>query len=138
MDKAKWSEFTDEQKTTFMRNVFKDMNFSDNFDYAKCRKLYDRMTEAGHGTYGVYKNPVIVLELVDPIMACYLMSWMYSSYNDEGERADSREGQTAPLFGYNMVELTFDKGSLMGFSDNERSVLMEAMRIIGEKIKEKE
>ena len=37
------------------------------------------------------------------------------------------------LFGYKMVELYFNKSSLMEFSDSEKQVLREAMRIIGEK-----
>jgi len=133
MDKEKWQSMTDEQKTSYMRKVFKEMNMGDSFDYAECRRLYDRMTEARSGTYGVYENPCIVLELFDPVMACCIMDWMYGCFDDNGDRENNPNGTTAPLFGYRMVELYFDKGSLMKFSDSEKQVLREAMRIIGEK-----
>lgn len=138
MTEEKWSAMTDDQKTVYMRNVFKKMNIGENFDYAECRKLYERMTEPGAGTIGVYKNPCIVLELLDPIMAPAIMGWMYANYDDEGNPSGYGKGQPAPLFGYNLVELTFDKGSLMGFSDCEKQVLREAMRIINEKTKRPE
>ena len=137
MDKEKWQSMTDEQKTSYMRKVFKEMNIGDSFDYAECRRVYERLTEAGKGTYGVYQNPCIVLELFDPIMACCIMDWMYSYFDDNGDRVDSYSGGTEPfLFGYKMVELYLNKGSLMNFSDSEKQVLREAMRIIGEKTKE--
>lgn len=136
MDKEKWQSMTDEQKTSYMRKVFKELNIGDSFDYAECRRVHDRMTEAGFGTHGVYQNPCIVLELFDPIMAPAIMSWMYCGFNDEGDYDSSSGGSPAPLFGYNMVELTFNKGALMGFSDEEKQILREAMRIIGEKTKE--
>ena len=129
---------TDEQKTSYMRKVFKNMNFGDSFDYAICRRIYEQITKEGFGTYGVYQNPCIVLELVDPIMAPAIMGWMYDSFDDNGELVDYTKGQRAPLFGYNMIELTFDKGTLMGFSDDEKQILREAIRIIREKTKQKE
>ena len=134
MTKEKWQSMTDEQKTSYMRKVFKSMNIGDSFDYAECRRLYERMTEKS-GTWGVYNNPCIVLELFDPIMAPAIMSWMYCSFDDNGEHVGSTQGNPAPLFGYKMVELTFDKCSLMEFSENEKQILREAMRIIGEKTK---
>ena len=135
MNKEKWQSMTDEQKTSYMRKVFKEMNIGDCFDYAECRRVYDRMTEAGAGTHGVYQNPCIVLELFDPIMAPTIMSWMYRNFDDNGDAVGYAQGSPAPLFGYNLVELTFDKGTLMEFSDTEKQILREAMRIIGEKTK---
>lgn len=135
MKKEKWDAMSDEQKTIFMRNVFKDMNLGENFDYKECKKRAERFKEVSNEYYGAYKNPCIVVELVDPIMACSLMSWMYGMYNETGERIG--DGETAPLFGYNMAELYYDKGSLMEFTDNEKSILREAMRIIEDKVKEK-
>ena len=135
MNKEKWQSMTDEQKTSYMRKVFKEMNIGDSFDYAECRRVYDRMTEAGAGTHGVYHNPCIVLELFDPIMAPTIMSWMYRNFDDNGDTVGYAQGSPAPLFGYNLIELTFDKGTLMEFSDSEKQILREAMRIIGEKTK---
>lgn len=135
MKKEKWESMTDDQKTTFMRNVFKNMNLGENFDYEECKKRAERFKEMTGEYYGVCKNPCIVVELVDPIMACSLMSWMYGTYNEVGERI--RDGETAPIFGYNMTELYFDKGSLMEFSDTEKQVLRQAIEILSEKVKEK-
>ena len=136
MNKEKWQSMTDEQKTSYMRKVFKNMNIGESFDYAECRRVYDRMTEAGAGTHGVYQNPCIVLELFDPIMAPTIMSWMYRNFDDNGDAVGYTQGSPAPLFGYNMIELTFDKGTLMGFSDTEKQILRDAMRIIAEKTKD--
>ena len=135
MNKEKWQSLTDEQKTSYMRKVFKEMNIGESFDYAECRRVHERMTEVGIGTHGVYNNPCVVLELFDPIMASTIMGWMYSNFDDNGDRVGCGKGSPAPLFGYNLVELVFDKGSLMEFSDDEKNVLREAMRIIGEKTK---
>ena len=96
------------------------------------------MTEAGAGTHGVYQNPCIVLELFDPIMAPTIMSWMYRNFDDNGDTVGYAQGSPAPLFGYNLIELTFDKGTLMEFSDSEKQILREAMRIIGEKTKKED
>ena len=137
MNKEKWESMTDEQKTSYMRKVFKNMNIGESFDYAECRRVYDGMIEAGIGTYGVYQNPCIVLELFDPIMAPTIMTWMFRYFDDNGDAVGRNQGSPAPLFGYNMVELTFDKGALMEFSDAEKQILREAMRIIGEKTKQK-
>ena len=138
MDKEKWSALTDEQKTAYMRNVFKELNFGESFDYAECRKLHERMMKVGHGVYGVYENPCIVLQLVDPIMAPAIMGWMYTCFDDNGNRVDYTAGKPAPLFGYKMIELVLDKGSLMEFSDSEKEILREAMRIIGEKTRKED
>ena len=135
MTKEKWQSMTDEQKTSYMRKVFKEINIGDSFDYAECRKLYERMTDES-GTYGVYQHPCIVLELFDPIMAPAIMGWMFYNFDDNGDRANYGKGQPAPLFGYKMVELVFDKCTLMEFSDSEKQTLREAMRIIGEKTKQ--
>ena len=135
MTKEKWQSMTDEQKTSYMRKVFKSMNIGESFDYAECRRIYERMTDERGGMYGVYQNPCIVLELFDPIMAADIMSWMYRNFDDNGDAVGYTHGSPAPLFGYKMVELVFDKCSLMEFSDSEKQILREAMRIIGEKTK---
>ena len=119
-----------------MRNVFKDMDLGETFDYAECVKMSERMKEHNGELYGVFNNPCIVLELVDPNMAYMLLGWMYRKFNDQGETDPN--GYTAPLFGYNMVELYFDKGSLMDFSDSEKDILREAVRIIKEKTNKKD
>ena len=133
MRKEKWQSMTDEQKTLFMRNVFKELNLGETFDYAECRRVYNRMAEMGKADYGVYDNPCITLRLVDPVLAGEILSWMYLRFDDEGHSAQS--GETAPIFGYDMVELTFDKYSLMEYSDEEQDVLRRAIQIINNKVK---
>ena len=135
MTKEKWQSMTDEKKTSYMRKVFKAMNIGESFDYADCRRVYE-VLKANGGAYGVYENPCVVLELFDPIMAPLIMRWMCSKFDDNGDVAKNGQGTEAPLFGYRMTELFFDKGSLMEFSDNEKQILREAMRIIGEKTKQ--
>lgn len=135
MNKEKWQSMTDEQKTSYMRKVFKEMNIGESFDYAECRRVHDRMTEAGAGTYGIFQNPCIVLELIDSVMAPTIMNWMYRNFDDNGDSVGYVQGSPAPLFGYNLIELVFDKSTLMEFSDDEKQILREAMRIIGEKTK---
>lgn len=135
MNKEKWQSMTDEQKTSYMRNVFKTLKLGDSFDYADCRERHKRVIEAGIGIHGVYQNPCITLELVDPIMAHSLMSWMYCDFDENGNIVKYAGEGSAPIFGYNMVELTFDKTTLMEFSDDEKRILREAVRIIREKTK---
>ena len=138
MDKEKWSAMSDEQKTSFMRKVFKEMNFGECFDYSKCRSYYEKMSKMGHWHNGAYENPCIVLQLVDPIMAADIFAWMYMPFDENGEPTEYTKGNPAPLFGYNLVEFVLDKHSLMDFSDKEKEILREAMRIIGEKTKKSE
>lgn len=132
MNKEKWSSMTDEQKTTFMRNVFKTWHFGEDFDYAERRRFHDDLVkERMH--YGEFENPCLVLEIVDPIMAFPMMSWLYGQYGDDGK--PSKNGESAPLFGYNLKEIYFDKGSLMGYSSEEEDVLRRAFEIIKSKMK---
>ena len=133
MNKEKWNSMTDEQKTHFMRNVFKDLDLGETFDYAECRKRYERLKEMGKERFGKFENPCLTLELVDPIMANDVLSWMYCHFDDEGNIVAN--GETPPIFGYNITELTFDKHSLMEYSENEQNVLREAVRIINRRVK---
>ena len=40
------------------------------------------------------------------------------------------ERSEVPFMGYHIVELVFDKGSLMKFTDEEKNVLNQAMNIL--------
>lgn len=135
MKKDIWDAMSDEQKTVFMHNVFKDMDVGAEFDYSECKKWAERFKEAKGEYYGVFNNPCVVLELTDPILACRLMSWLYRKYDENGNPT-SEGGQTAPLFGYTMKELYFNKGSLMQFSDSEKDILRRAIEILKEKTNE--
>lgn len=135
MKKDIWGQMSDEQKTEYMRNVFKEMRIGQDFDYAECRRVYERMKGESSRAYGEFDNPCLVLELADPIMSYMIMGWMYSTFNIRGERvAFNQGGDTAPLFGYNLVELHFDKRSLMNFSDDEKSIIKRAVDIINERV----
>lgn len=133
MNVEKWQSMSDEQKTKFMRNVFKHLDLGETFDYAECRRVYEKMKEHGKEGYGVYNNPCLTLKLVDPIMAGHVLSWMYSKFDIEGNV--TLYGETAPIFGYNMTELSFDKHSLMEYNEDEQNILREAVRIINRKVK---
>ena len=133
MNKEKWSSMTDDQKTIFMRNVFKTWHFGEDFDYADRRRFHDALVDKGLN-YGEFENPCLVLEIVDPVMAFPITSWLYGSFRDDGKPSESG-GESAPLFGYNLKEIYFNKGSLTGFSEEEESLIQAAFDIIRRKTK---
>ena len=136
MTKELWDTLTDEEKTQYMRNVFRAMHIGETFDYTAVRRTMEGMEQHRPGFLknNTFKNPCIVLELFDPVMAYELQSWMYMKFDEKGNY-NSREGGPAPIFGYLMKELCFDKDSLMEFTESEREVLREACRIINNKVK---
>lgn len=72
-----------------------------------------------------WEHPVLILELVDPLMAEMILSWMYAKVElPNGERSE------VPFMGYHIVELVFDKVSLMKFTNEEKNVLNHAMNIL--------
>ena len=133
MDREKWNSMTDEQKTVFMRGVFKNLNFGQEFDYAECRKRYEILKDADAGGFGVFDNPCLELKLVDPVMASTIMAWLYTDYDNNGCQAAG--GESSPLFGYNLENIWFNKGSLMGFSEAEEITIRKAFDIIRKKTK---
>ena len=75
-----------------------------------------------------WEHPVIVLELVDPLMAEMIFSWMYAKVElPNGNKSE------VPFMGYHIVEYVFDKGSLMKFTNEEKDVLNHAMNILKSK-----
>lgn len=134
MNKEKWQGMTDDQKSEYMRNVFAALNFGPDYDYAADRKRYEQLHETDNEVLPVYENPCIVLRLFDPVMTCRLFQWMYGSFDDAGNKTKYTKGEPAPLFGYEIIELVFDKHSLMDFSYEEKQILREAMRIIGQHV----
>lgn len=114
-----WKALTDEEKTEELRSLI------DGADYKEYKRMYDWFKNDRNkiieGDYGAYPNPVIVLELIDPVMTHELMAWMYR----QGKKLNQ-----VPLFGYKMTELHFDKRSLMNFSDHEKSILQDAIKIL--------
>lgn len=122
LTRESWSKLTDEEKTAELQKIIPGA------DYAEYRKDYERLKELGRDFFA-FDKPVVVLELIDPIMASELASWMYR----RGNKLDN-----IPVFGYKLVELTFDKASLMGFSEEERLILHQAIHIIQSKFAKNE
>ena len=135
MTREKWERLSDDEKTKYMRNAFRNLQFGEKFDYAALRKHHERLIELDKNrfeNYGVYQNPCLVLEIFDPIMAPMIMDWMFSKLDDEGNL--DNDGSPAPLFGYMVTDLCFDVKSLMEFNEEEKSILREAMRIIYKRV----
>lgn len=123
LTRESWSELTDEEKTAELQKIIPGA------DYAEYRKDYERLKGLGRADFFTFDKPVVVLELIDPIMASELASWMYR----RGDKLNN-----IPVFGYKLVELTFDKASLMGFSKEEQSILHQAIHIIQSKFAKNE
>lgn len=123
LTKENWASLTDEEKTHELQKLIPGVT------YQEYKTEYERLKELGKEDFMVFNNPVITLELIDPVMAASLLSWMYR----HGDKINH-----IPLFGYEMKELTFDKSSLMGFSDDEKNVLSHAFNILKNRIYTKE
>lgn len=123
LTKENWASLTDEEKTHELQKLMPGIT------YQEYKEQYERLKELGKESAMIFNNPVITLKLIDPIMAPSLFGWMYS----RGDKINH-----IPLFGYEMTELTFDKSSLMGFSDDEKNVLSHAFNILKNRIYPKE
>ena len=119
LTKENWASLTDEEKTHELQKIMPGVT------YQEYREEYERLKELGKEDFMVFNNPVITLELIDPVMAASLMSWMYRS----GDKI-----KHIPIFGYEMKELTFDKSTLMEFSDDEKTILQQAFNVLKNRI----
>ena len=141
MTKEVWDSWFDDEKTQFMRGVFADFAFGQEFDYAKERDNYERWqerlkTEGAPCGVTPCKNPCLVLTLIDPILAEWVFSWMYRGFNKDGTTEDKGETKyLAPIFGYVLDEYVLDKHSLMQYSDSERQILADAVKILNKQVK---
>lgn len=119
LTKENWDALTDDEKTIEMRKLIPG------FDYKKERQTYEKLKEMGLENNLVFDNPCLTLKLIDPVIARSLSSWLY----EPGEKL-----QNIPVFGYRLDKITFDESTLMGFNDSEKSILLQAMEIIKNKI----
>nr|DAJ07268.1 MAG TPA: hypothetical protein [Caudoviricetes sp.] len=133
VSKEYWASLSDEDKSKIIRKFCEINDLGPDFDYSKVRAFFEEVKqkykEAGlHRGNQAWEHPILVLELVDPLMAEMVLSWMYAKVElPSGERS------TVPFMGYHIVELVFDKGSLMKFTDEEKNVLNHAMDILKSK-----
>lgn len=92
-------------------------------NYDEICRTNDLFNESNVGTFG-YKHPVLILRLADPKMAHQIMAWMY--YTENTSQGEIR----VPFAGYFIDEITFDKSSLMNYSEEEKAILKQAMEIL--------
>lgn len=118
LTKETWSNLTDEEKTIELQRIFPSAN------YNELRKKYDILKTQNLEGNLVFEHPVLILELIDPVLAPLIGSWMYCS----GEKL-----QNIPMFGYMINELVFDKSSMNTFTENEKNIINDAMKIIQNK-----
>lgn len=127
MVKEDWANLPDEEKTRVIREFMKHTGL-ENFDYTKTKTSFDylRKTQKDMGVdLTNWENPVLVLELVDPVMADMVFAWMYKN-----TELSNGKCSTVPFLGYNVVEFVFNKGSLMSYTPEEKEILRKAMSIL--------
>lgn len=96
-----------------------------NLNYSEICKSYEKYKE--EGVYGGWKNPVLLLKLADEKMAHHILTWLYSTVKT------SQGNIRIPFCGYFLEEITFDKSSLMEYSEEEKDILRKAIDIIKDK-----
>lgn len=126
--KEKWESLSDEQKTSAMREFINKVGLN-NFDYTKAREQRDRFIKAksdmAFTCYSDLKNPCLTLKLVDPVLTDFMFAWMYAK--------SSEHGVAIPFMGYELEEITFNKSTLMEYSDEEKQTLTAAIEILKKK-----
>lgn len=130
VSKEYWSSLSDEEKSKIIQRFCEINGLGENFDYAKVKGFHEQIRkkyeEAGLCRPNqAFEHPVLVLELVDPILADMVFSWMYTKV----EFPDGKNSEI-PFMGYHLVEYVFDKSSLMKFTDEEKNILNHAMNIL--------
>lgn len=122
-DVERWQALPDEEKASVMKDFLSRLN---GMDYAEICRTHERIEETECGGWA-WEHPVLLLRLADRKMAHHIMAWMYST-------AQTSQGEMhIPFAGYFLEEVTFDKSSLMQYSDTEKEILRQAMKILREK-----
>lgn len=116
----KWEALPNEEKNSVLKSFLRRL---DNMNYDKICRTYDLFNESNLDTFG-YEHPVLILRLADPKMAHQIMAWMY--YKENTSQGKIR----VPFAGYFIDEITFDKSSLMNYSEDEKAILNQAMKIL--------
>lgn len=116
----KWEALPNEEKNSVLNSFLHRL---DNMNYDEICRTYDLFNESNLDTFG-YEHPVLILRLADPKMAHQIMAWMYHKENtSQGEIR-------VPFAGYFIDEITFDKSSLMNYSEEEKVILKQAIGIL--------
>lgn len=129
--KEHWNSLSDEDKSWVIKKFCENLGLGKDFDYSKVRDLHERVYGEylkTNNSFEPFEHPVLVLELVDPIMADMILSWLNTRIElPNGTRME------VPFLGYRLMELVFDKSSLMNFTTEERGIIGAAINILKNK-----
>lgn len=135
MNKEFWNNLSSEEKTKAIRHFLKSQELVD-FDYDKIKAQYEKITsELGDKAWCYFcqlENPMLELSAIDPVLSYLVYSLMFTThkYNVDGKEVED----TIPLLGFRVDSIFNSKAAVMNFSDGEKQVLVEAMRIIQDKV----
>lgn len=128
--KDKWNALSNADKTKVMRAFLESVNLTD-FDYTSqlaFRDKIDKETNFDNTIFPQLEQPCLALELIDGNMTNFLTTWLYRRIKIDGIWDD-----VVPFAGYIVNELHFNKSSLMAYSENEKAILNEAIKILKRK-----
>lgn len=128
--KDKWNALSNIDKTRVMRAFIESVDL-DNFDYTNqlaFRDKVDKETNFNNTMFPQLEQPCLALELIDGNMTNFITSWLYRRIKVDGVWDD-----IVPFAGYVVNELHFNKSSLMSYSENEKAILNEAIKILKRK-----
>lgn len=135
MNKEFWNRLPSEEKTKAIRHFLKSQELED-FDYDKIKAQYEKITsELGDKAWCYFcqlENPILELSAIDPVLSYLVYSLLFTKhkYNVEGKEVED----TIPILGFRVDTIFQNKAAVMNFSDSEKQVLAEAIRIIKDKL----
>lgn len=135
MNKEFWNKLPSEEKTKAIRHFLKSQELID-FDYDKVKAQYEKITsELGDKAWCYFchlPNPMLELTNIDPVLSYLVYSLLFTKYkyNVDGKEVED----TIPILGFRVDSIYNSKAAVMNFSDSEKQVLAEAMRIIQDKL----
>lgn len=128
--KDKWNALSNIDKTRVMRAFIESVGL-DNFDYTNqlaFRDKVDKESNFNNTMFPQLEQPCLALELIDGNMTNFITSWLYRRI-----KVDDIWDDIVPFAGYVVNELHFNKSSLMSYSENEKAILNEAIKILKRK-----
>ena len=125
LTKENWAALTTEEKTKELQRVLPGADYQYFLDDYNLIKEFD----SNSTLLCEWEHPVLVLKLIDPVMATQIMTWMYR----QGEKLAN-----VPFFGYSLEEIHFDKDNLPTFSESEKEIIKEAIKILNKNFNNKE
>lgn len=135
MNKEFWNKLPSEEKTKAIRHFLKSQELED-FDYDKVKAQYEKITsELGDKAWCYFcqlDNPILELSAIDPVLSYLVYSLLFTKhkYIVEGKEVED----TIPILGFRVDTIFQNKAAVMNFSDSEKQVLAEAIRIIKDKL----